>query len=332
VPLYLGDTTGPHLERLNGGSNGTTDETEGVFNGYRFFDKEGITPLFPFGWGLSYSRFSYSDLGVSRARDGGLDVSFRVRNTGPVTGAAVPQVYLGAPSRQPAGVEFAVRQLSQFDRVVLAPGQSQWVSLEVPLRQLQYWSATYQQWLVASGRRTVYVGDADSPMRLPLRASVDIPSRSDVTCVDQQLSATMIAGQLTVPRGAWCDLVDVSVARDLTISGTGVRVAGSTIGGSVNVFRVRDAADPLSAGTNVICNTTIGGNLVIRRSSSGAPWNIGQCGPDTIRGDLVFAGNRAEGTSIAGNTIVRNLVCVRNRTVGDSDNTVIGRIEGDCTR
>ena len=54
-PLYTGDTTGPHLERLNGGPNGTTDETEGIYNGYRFFDKEGITPLFPFGWGLSYT-------------------------------------------------------------------------------------------------------------------------------------------------------------------------------------------------------------------------------------------------------------------------------------
>ena len=55
VPLYPGDTTGPHLERLNGGTGGTTDETEGIYNGYRFFDKEGITPLFPFGWGLSYT-------------------------------------------------------------------------------------------------------------------------------------------------------------------------------------------------------------------------------------------------------------------------------------
>jgi Fibronectin type III-like domain len=216
-----------------------------------------------------------------------LDVSFRVRNTGPVTGAAVPQVYLGAPSQPPAGIQFAVRQLSQFDRVVLAPGQSERVSLEVPLRQLQYWSAADQQWLVASGRRTVYVGDADSPGSLPLQASVDIPSRSDVTCVDQQLSATMIAGQLTVPRGAWCDLVDVSVARNLAISGIGVRVAGSTISGNVDISGTRGAADPLSAGTNVICNTSIGGDLVIGRSGRGPPWNIGQCGSTTIHGNLV---------------------------------------------
>jgi len=112
----------------------------------------------------------------------------------------------------------------------------------------------------------------------------------------------MISGRLTAPRGAWCDLVDVSVARDLAISGTGVRVAGSTIGG----------------------------DLVIGRSGRGTPWNIGQCGPDTIRGNLVFTGNDAPGDSIAGNTIDRNLVCAGNRSVGVAGNTLKGRVQGGC--
>ena len=124
VPLYPGDTTGPHLERLNDGPDGTTDETEGIYNGYRFFDKEGITPLFPFGYGLSYTSFGYSGLRVDRTSDGGLDVSVRVTNTGHDEGSAVPQVYLGAPASQPAGIQFAVRQLAAFDRVTLSPGQS----------------------------------------------------------------------------------------------------------------------------------------------------------------------------------------------------------------
>ena len=67
-PLYPGDTTGPHLERLNNGPDGTTDETEGIYNGYRFFDKDGITPLFPFGCGLSYTTFAYSGLRVEQGR------------------------------------------------------------------------------------------------------------------------------------------------------------------------------------------------------------------------------------------------------------------------
>jgi hypothetical protein len=98
-----------------------------------------------------------------------------------------------------------------------------------------------------------------------------------------------------VPRGAWCDLVDVSVARDLAISGTGVRVAGSTIGGGLVIGRSG-------------------------RSGRGTPWNVGQCGPDTIRGNLVFTGNDASGDSIAGNTN-RNLVRAGNRSVGAADNT-----------
>jgi hypothetical protein len=89
--------------------------------------------------------------------------------------------------------QFAVRQLSQFARVVLSPGQSQWVSLNVPLRQPQYGSAADQKWLIAAGRRILYVGDADSSARLPLQTTLDIPADSDVTCVDQQLSPTMIS-------------------------------------------------------------------------------------------------------------------------------------------
>jgi hypothetical protein len=90
------------------------------------------------------------------------------------------------------------------------------------------------------------------------------------------------------------------------------------------------AADPLSAGTNVICNTTIEGDLVIGRSGRGTRWNIGQCGPNTIHGNLVFTGNDASGDSIAGNTIDRNLVCAGNRSVGAAGNTVKGRVPGGC--
>jgi beta-glucosidase len=331
VPLYPGDALGPHLERLNGGPDGTTDETEGIFNGYRFFDKEGITPMFPFGWGLSYTHFDYSDLHVTRARDGGLSVRLRVTNTGGLAGSAVPQVYLGAPSQQPAGIQFAVRQLSQFDRVTLAPGQSQDVSMNVPLRQLQYWSSAQQQWITAAGARTVYAGDADSLASLPLRASVSIPASSNITCDNEQLSAVMVQGNLTVPRGDWCDLVDTSVAGNLKVSGIGVRIAGSTIDGNLVISHVVGASDPLSAGTNVICNTTVDGNLVLRGSSRGAPWNLGLCGGNTIKGGLVFSGNAADGNVLAGNAVGGSLTCTGSGSVSAASNKVKGRVQGQCS-
>jgi beta-glucosidase len=284
TPLYPGDTTGPHLERLNGGPGGTTDETEGIYNGYRFFDKEGITPMFPFGWGLSYTSFAYSALHVTRVADGGLDVTARVTNTGRTAGTTVPQAYLGAPGDQPAGIQFAVRQLSQFDRVTLRPGQSADVTMNIPLRQLQYWSDARQQWLTAAGTRTVYVGDADSLSRLPLRATVTIPSSGNVSCEDEQLSAAMVQGNVTVPPGDWCDMIDTSVAGNLLVNGTGIRVAGSTIDGNIVIGNARGAADPLSSGINVVCNTTVRGRIFSRGSSRSAPWNLGLCGKNTVQG------------------------------------------------
>jgi beta-glucosidase len=92
----------------------------GIDEGYRWYDKHDVTPLFPFGYGLSYTRFSYSDLRVRRSHDGGLDVTFRVRNTGRTAGSDVPQLYLGAPSHGPSGVQFAVQSLVGFTRVTLA--------------------------------------------------------------------------------------------------------------------------------------------------------------------------------------------------------------------
>ncbi len=330
VPLYPGDTAGPHLERLNNGPGGTTDETEGIFNGYRFFDKEGITPMFPFGWGLSYTRFAYSGLRVTRASDGGLDVSLRVTNTGPAAGSAVPQVYLGAPSQQSAGNQFAVRQLSQFSRVTLAPGRSADVTMQVPLRQLQYWSSAKQQWITAGGTRTVYAGDADALASLPLRAQLTIPASGSVTCADEQLSAVMVQGNVTVPRGAWCDLVDTSVAGNVLVGGTGVRIAGSTIKGSLVALGVRAAADPLSSGANVICNTTVGGSVIVRGSSRSAPWNLGLCGPNTIGGSVTFSQNAAAGNVLSGNTVRGDLACAGSGSVTASNNKVKGRAEGQC--
>ena len=330
VPLYPGDTLGPHLERLNGGPNGTTDETEGIFNGYRFFDKEGITPMFPFGWGLSYTRFAYSDLHVTRTSDGGLDVGLRVTNTGGLAGSTVAQVYLGAPSQQPAGIQFAVRQLSQFARVTLRPGESKTVSMHVPLRQLQYWSSGQQQWITAAGTRTVYAGDADSLASLPLRANVTIPATGDITCDNEQLSAVMVQGNLTVPDGDWCDLIDTSVAGNLQVSGTGVRIAGSTIDGSVDIDHVVAADDPLSSGVNVICNTTVKGNLVVRGSGRSSTWNIGLCGGNTIGGSLIFSGNEADANALGGNSVAGTLVCTGSSSIAASGNKVRGRTQGQC--
>jgi beta-glucosidase len=161
-----------HPERTNAGLDGKTYETEGIFMGYRWFDQQQIKPLFPFGHGLSYAAFQYSLLKAARAADGGLDVSFTIRNTGKVAGDEVPQVYIGAPKSPPAGAQFALRQLVQFDRVNVPAGQSKNVALHVDARRLQYWSTADGRWETAAGARTVYVGASSRDMKL--QADVNI--------------------------------------------------------------------------------------------------------------------------------------------------------------
>jgi beta-glucosidase len=154
-----------HPERSAKGVDGKTTYSEGVDVGYRWFDKEKIEPLFPFGYGLSYTKFDYSDLHVAKASDEGLDVSVRVKNTGSVAGDEVPQVYLDAPKEQPQGVQFAVRTLAAFDRVTLAPGESKDVTMHVAPRSLEYWSVAEKRWVRSDARR-VRVGSSSRDLKL----------------------------------------------------------------------------------------------------------------------------------------------------------------------
>jgi hypothetical protein len=333
-PLYPGDTTGTHPERTD--TNDSTDWTQGIYSGYRYYDKEGIPVQFPFGYGLSYTSFRWSGLHVRPSADGGLDVTFTLTNTGRQVGAEVPQVYLGAPADQPSGVQFAVRALAAFDRVTLQPGQSQTVTEHVGLRQLQYWSSAKQQWVLATGPRAVYVGDADAPADLPLQTGIDVQGPAgagadNVSCVNEQLNATTIDGDLTVPSGAWCDLVDVTVNGSIIANHVaGLRISGSTITRDVIIGNAAAASDPLSSGANDICGTTIGGNLIAHDGARQAPVSIGGCGPVTVGGAVTITGNAATANTVTATTISGDLTCQSNGGVTATQDTVNGRASGQC--
>jgi beta-glucosidase len=155
-----------HPERSSLGLEGATEYSEGLFVGYRWFDARGIEPLFPFGHGLSYTRFRYTDLVAHHAADGGLDVRLKLSNTGRVASDEVPQLYLGPPADRPAGVQFARRALAAFDRVHLKAGEARTVTLHVAPRALQYWSSERKRWMWTSGVRTVYAGASSRDIRL----------------------------------------------------------------------------------------------------------------------------------------------------------------------
>jgi beta-glucosidase len=161
----------------------------GIFTGYRWFDEHGYTPLFPFGYGLSYTTFAYSNESAKLVDDG-LDVSFDVQNTGPVTGDEVPQVYLGAPASSP--VTMAVRALGGFQRITLAPGETQHVTIQLARRAFQYWSTDTHNWAYALGVRTLYVGSSSRDLRL----QVDFPTQyvAAVAEIDDQIALVGTAG------------------------------------------------------------------------------------------------------------------------------------------
>jgi beta-glucosidase len=134
------------------GSSGY-DYTEGLNVGYRGFDAANLTPLFPFGFGLSYTAFDYSGLSVlAPDASGVVRARFTVTNTGARAGVAVPQLYLAFP----AAAGEPPWQLKSFTRVSLAAGASSTVTLSLPRSAFQVWAAT--GWKVVSGQFTVAVG------------------------------------------------------------------------------------------------------------------------------------------------------------------------------
>jgi beta-glucosidase len=137
---------------------------EGFNVGYKWYDSQGLTPLFPFGFGLSYTTFSLTNSAImnnlASMSNPNIQVTLTVTNTGAVSGAEVAQVYLGLP----AGIGEPPHRLVGWQKVTLQPGASQAVMIEVDENDsshpLSYWDETSGAWTVAPGQYTVYLGDS----------------------------------------------------------------------------------------------------------------------------------------------------------------------------
>lgn len=145
------------------GVNGHAAYSEGLQIGYRWYDANNVTPLFPFGFGLSYTTFGYSNLTVSAVSPSGqVQIGFDLTNTGNLTGAEVPQLYLGFPSAagEPPGL------LKGFQKITLSPGQTQRVIFNLNWEDLANWDATARGWIVTPGSFQVMVGASSRDIRL----------------------------------------------------------------------------------------------------------------------------------------------------------------------
>jgi len=141
---------------------------EGVFVGYRGYEKNGIKPLFPFGHGLSYTTFGYANLSVAPVAGTPpgaprWEVSFDVTNTGTRPGAAVAQVYLG---NSKASVPRPPKELKGFSKVALQPGETQRVTVPLDVRSLAYYDVKGMQWRAEAATYDVLVGNSSADIAL----------------------------------------------------------------------------------------------------------------------------------------------------------------------
>lgn len=140
-----------------------TQYAEGLLVGYRWHDAYNDTPLFPFGHGLSYTTFAYSDLAIAApAANGSVAVSFTLANTGALAGAEVWQLYVGFP---PSAGE-PPRVLRAFSSVMLLPNAATPIAVQLNTPDLSIWDVTASDWMVVRGEFVVYVGASSRDFRL----------------------------------------------------------------------------------------------------------------------------------------------------------------------
>jgi beta-glucosidase len=148
------------------GENLKVNYAEGIYVGYRYFDSKNVEPLFPFGFGLSYTSFKYSGLHVTPgtvAGDGPVEVSLQVGNTGTRAGAEVVELYVHDGH---AKIDRPVRELKGFQRVELKAGESKALKFTLDRAALSYWSPEKQGWVAEPGRFEIQVGASSRDIRL----------------------------------------------------------------------------------------------------------------------------------------------------------------------
>ena len=142
---------------------GHANYSEGLQVGYRWYDANNVAPLFPFGFGLSYTTFGYSNLTVSAASPSGqVQIGFDLANTGARTGAEVAELYLGFP----AAANEPPKLLKGFQKITLTAGQTQHVTFNLDWEDLAIWDATARGWIVTLGTYQVMVGASSRDLRL----------------------------------------------------------------------------------------------------------------------------------------------------------------------
>jgi len=202
VPLCYEDiSSAPYYP----GREATSEYREGLYVGYRYFDTAGKEVKYPFGHGLSYTSFEYSDLRVDDAQ-----VSFRIRNTGSVAGEEIAQLYIHPKTE---GTFRPAQELKGFVKVSLAPGEEQDVSIELNDRSFAAWSIRENNWIIESGSYELRIGASSRDIRLTAEVRKDGTSSNlyegevfapyysgQVQCVSDESFAALLGHPIPNPK------------------------------------------------------------------------------------------------------------------------------------
>lgn len=138
----------------------TVTYTEGILVGYRWFDTQNIEPLYPFGYGLSYTNFEFSDLKTNKAKyaeNEMIEISFNIKNTGKFDGKEVAQLYV---SKSNSVVKRAAQELKGFQKVLIKSGASEKVTIQIPAKELAYFDVSKNSWVVEKGTYQLKIGNS----------------------------------------------------------------------------------------------------------------------------------------------------------------------------
>lgn len=142
---------------------------EGIFYGYRYYEKENIEVNFPFGYGLSYTEFKYDNFKVDSLGDGAFEVQFTIENTGAVEGKEIAQIYVGenAPS-----VERPIKELKNFTKVALMPGEKKAVCLKLEKSDFAFYDVDKKDFVTNNGEFTIYAGASSKDIKFTQTVSI----------------------------------------------------------------------------------------------------------------------------------------------------------------
>jgi beta-glucosidase len=284
------------------GVNNQVQYSEGLNVGYRWYQAKNITPLFPFGFGLSYTTFSFSGLAVSGPDShGNATVTATVTNTGSKDGADVAQLYIG----DPATTDEPPLQLKGFQRVDLAAGASKQVTFPITAHDLSSWDETAKKWTTSTGSYAVKVGDTSSNPQLSGSLNVTSTSTGNTVTFAQP-------GGMSSPVGTAASLTvkgtDSASGQSLTYTaanlpdGLSISASTGTISGTATTAGTRTVT---VTGTD---STGATGNVTFLWTTTGAGTSTGggggNCGTTNVAQGKTATASTTENSTTAASAAV----------------------------